>query len=355
MAVKRKRTMKYKRPPVPIEHTGFYPYLLGYNEAMTIRGYSKSTLHRRESDIRRFIGWCDDRSIDTPQDVTKPILERYQKYLYYYRQRNGQPLSATSQNHYLTSVRQYFKWLTQQNYLLYNPASELVIIKQNPSLPVVLSVEEINRLLQQPDITKPNGLRDRAILELFYSTGIRRTELCNLTMQDVNLSRETVYVRQGKGNKDRLIPMGKRALYWITRYLNEVRPTLMIDVKEVAFFLNDYGTIFRDTKIGDKVKRYLRNAGLDVPGSCHLLRHAMATHMLDNGADIRFIQAMLGHDDLNTTEIYTRVSIEKLKSVHSATHPATKNSTQHHQVDNDDQLSLLLLLDDDKDNDLDAV
>ncbi len=333
MAVKRKRTMKYKRPQVPIEHTGFYPYLLEYNETMTIRGYSKSTLHRRESDIRRFIGWCDERSINIPQDITKPILERYQKHLYYYRQRNGQPLSATSQNHYLTSVRQYFKWLTQQNYLLYNPASELVIIKQNPSLPVVLSVEEINQLLAQPDITKPNGLRDRAILELFYSTGIRRTELCNLTMQDISLSRETVYVRQGKGNKDRLIPMGKRALHWLTRYLNEVRPTLMIDVKEVAFFLNDYGTVFRDTKVGDKVKRYLRNAGLDVPGSCHLLRHAMATHMMDNGAEIRFIQAMLGHETYKATQMYTHVSIRKLQAVHHSTHPSKLK--QH--KDNDDK------------------
>lgn len=343
MAVKRKRTMKYKRPQVPIEHTGFYPYLLQYNEAMIIRGYSKSTLHRRESDIRRFIGWCDDRSIDTPQDITKPILERYQKYLYYYRQANGQPLSATSQNHYLTSVRQYFKWLTQQNYLLYNPASELVIIKQNPSLPVVLSVQEINLLLQQPDITQANGLRDRAILELFYSTGIRRTELCNLTMQDISLSRETVYVRQGKGNKDRLIPMGKRALHWITRYLNEVRPTLMIDVKEVAFFLNDYGTAFRDTKVGDKVKRYLRNAGLDVPGSCHLLRHAMATHMMDNGAEIRFIQAMLGHETYKATQMYTHVSIRKLQAVHHSTHPAKLKQHKDNDNEKDDEQTVMTL------------
>ena len=127
MAVKRKRTMKYRRAAVPIEHTEFYPYLLKYNDAMMVRGYSKSTLHRRESDIRRFIGWCDDRSLNHPNQVTKPILERYQRYLFYYRQaRNNRPLSATSQNHYLTSVKQYFKWLTQQNYLLYNPASELV-------------------------------------------------------------------------------------------------------------------------------------------------------------------------------------------------------------------------------------
>ena len=170
--VRRKRTMKYRRAPVAIEHTEFYQYLVLYNEAMQVRGYSTSTLHRRESDIRRFIGWCDERSIPSPQQVTKPILERYQKHLFYYRQANGLPLSATSQNHYLTSVRQFFKYLTQQNHLLYNPASELVIVRQNPTLPVVLSVEEVNALMQIPNTHTPGGLRDRTILELFYSTGI---------------------------------------------------------------------------------------------------------------------------------------------------------------------------------------
>lgn len=323
MVIKRKRTMHYRREAVPIEHTEFYPYLLKYNEAMQVRGYSKSTLHRRESDIRRFIGWCDDRSLNHPNQVTKPILERYQRYLFHYRQeRNNQPLSATSQNHYLTSVRQFFKWMTQQNYLLYNPASELVIIKQNPALPVVLSVEEIEKLMEQPDINSSGGIRDRAILELFYSTGIRRSELCNLKLQDISLTRKTLYVKEGKGNKDRLIPIGERALHWLTRYLNETRNQLLTDLHQEAFFLNDYGDPFRDNKLGDKVKRFMRNAGIDVPGSCHLLRHAMATHMLENGAELRFIQAMLGHADLSATQIYTHVSIRKLQEIHAETHPA---------------------------------
>ena len=322
MALKRKRTMRYRRPPVPIEHTGFYPYLLQYNEAMAVRGYSESTLHRRESDIRRFIGWCDERGITAPQQVTKPILERYQKHLYYYRQANGEPLSPTSQNHYLMSVRQFFKWLTQQNHLLYNPASELVIVKQNTTLPVVLSVEEVERLLHQPDLRTPNGLRDRAILEFFYSTGVRRSELCAVAVQDIALSRGTVMIRHGKGNKDRLLPIGRRALYWIERYLNRVRPELLLDIKEQALFLNDYGEPFRDSKLGDKVKRFMKHAGIDAPGSCHLLRHAMATHMLENGAEMRFIQAMLGHADPRATQLYTHVSIRKLAEIHEATHPA---------------------------------
>ena len=323
MAVKKRRTFKSKRLPVAIEHTEFYPYLLKYNEAMMLRGYSKSTLHRRESDIRRFIGWCDERSLNHPNQITKPILERYQRYLYYYRQeRNNRPLSPTSQSHYLTSVKQFFKYLTQQNYLLYNPASELVIIKQATSLPVVLSEDEVDRLIHQPDTTKPNGVRDRAILELFYSTGLRRSELCNLTIHDLSLTRKTVHVRNGKGNKDRLIPVGQRALNWIEDYLNQVRDQLLIDIENDALFLNDYGDKFRDNKLGDKVKRFMVNAGIDVPGSCHLLRHAMATHMLENGAEIRYIQAMLGHANLSATQMYTHVSIRKLQEIHTATHPA---------------------------------
>ena len=329
MAVKKRRTFKAKRLPVAIEHTEFYPYLLKYNEAMMLRGYSKSTLHRRESDIRRFIGWCDERSLSHPNQITKPILERYQRYLYYYRQeRNNRPLSPTSQSHYLTSVKQFFKYLTQQNYLLYNPASELVVIKQATSLPVVLSEDEIDRLIHQPDTTKPNGVRDRAILELFYSTGLRRSELCNLTIHDLSLTRKTVHVRNGKGNKDRLIPVGQRALNWIEDYLNQVRDQLLIDIENDALFLNDYGDKFRDNKLGDKVKRFMVNAGIDVPGSCHLLRHAMATHMLENGAEIRYIQAMLGHANLSATQMYTHVSLQE---IHAATHPAKPRDTEEEE------------------------
>ena len=322
MVIKRKRTMPIKRLPVAIEHSGFYPYLLKYFESIKLRGYSDSTLHRRESDIRRFIGWCDTRSLTQPNQVTKPILEQYQRYLFYYRQENDKPLGVRTQNNYVTSVRQLFKWLTQQNYLLYNPASELILMKQPSTLPIVLSEAEIDKLLQQPDIRKASGLRDRAMMELLYSTGIRRSECCHLELQDISADRQTLYVRKGKGNKDRLIPIGDRAMYWLSRYLTEVRNQFLMDIQQTTLFLNDYGDEFRDTKLGDKVKKYMRHADINVPGSCHLLRHAMATHMMENGAELRYIQAMLGHADLSSTQIYTHVSIRRLQEVHSATHPA---------------------------------
>lgn len=322
VALKRKRTIKIKRLPVAIEHTGFYGYLLRFNEAMQVRNYSPSTLNRRESDIRRFVGWCDERSLDRPQSVTKPILEGYQKHLYYYRQANGQPLSPSTRNHYITSVKQFFKWLTQENHLLYNPASELFVPRHTASLPMVLTLDEVEQLMLQPNVQTSYGLRDRAILEVFYSAGIRRSELCALQLQDISLAQLTLFVRQGKGGKDRLLPLGARAGQWLAAYLDKVRPQLLLDLNEQCLFLNDYGEPFRDNKLGDKVKRFMQHAGISVPGSCHLLRHAMATHMLENGADIRYIQAMLGHADLSSTQIYTHVSIRKLQEIHTATHPA---------------------------------
>lgn len=324
MVLKRKRIMSssLKCVAVAIEHTGFYAYLMRYKEVMLVRNYSEQTLYRRENDIRRFVGWCDERSLNHPHDITKPILEAYQKYLFYYRQANGLPLSSASRNRYLSGIKQFFKWLTCENYLLYNPASELVLSREPPSLPTVLSLEEVEKLLDSVKTETASGVRDRAILEVLYSTGIRRTELCNLELPDVSLSRLTLFARKGKGGKDRMLPLGARAAKWVSDYLEKVRPYLLLDLHEQHIFLTDYGEPFTESRLGDKVKGYLRKSGIDVPGSCHLLRHAMATHMLENGADIRYIQAMLGHTDLSTTQIYTHVSIRKLQEVHAETHPA---------------------------------
>ncbi len=322
MAIKIKRAMKHKRQPVAIEHTQFYFYLLRFKETMLVRGFSVETLRRHESNIRRFVAWCDERGIEKPHDITKPILEGYQRHLFYYRQENGDALSAGSRSAYITSIKQFFKWLTQENYLLYNPASELITPKTNPSLPSVLTLDEVENLLNNINTQKPSGIRDRAIVEMLYSTGMRRFELCNVTLEDISLSRRIVYVRQGKGGKDRVVPIGERAVYWLHKYLNEVRHTLVIDERDSHVFLTDYGESYTEHRLGNRVKRLLRDSGIEIAGSCHLLRHAMATHMLENGADIRYIQAMLGHADLNTTQIYTHVSIRKLQEIHAATHPA---------------------------------
>ena len=324
MALRRKRITnpQLAKERIAVEHTVFYGYLQRYHQAMELRNYSMRTLKARDSNLRKFIAWCEERGLDEPKEITKPILERYQAYLYHYRKDNGEPLGVSTRNGYINDVKQWFKWLTRENYLLYNPASEIVLAKQNAVLPDVLSVEEVETLLHQPDTSTPSGLRDRAILEVFYSTGIRRTEMINLTVGDLSLSRKTLFVRQGKGGKDRLLPIGDRALYWVNRYLKYVRPELLLQIDEQTLFLSDYGEAFGITNLGERVKRHLRAAGITVPGSCHLLRHAMATHMLENGADMRYLQAMLGHSDVRATQIYTHVSIRQLQAIHQETHPA---------------------------------
>lgn len=329
MAIKKKKTTHadFIRSKVPIEHTGFYPYVLRYNESLGIRNYSIVTVQRRDSDLRRFIAWCDERSLEHPNQITKIILDAYQKHLYYYRQENGEPLTPTTRNHYISSIKMFFKWLAQENYLPYNPASEVIAPRPTASrLPLVLTPDQVESLLQQPALDTAYGVRDRAILEVFYATGIRRLELCRLQMQDVVLAQQLLYVRRGKNGKDRLLPLGERATHWLVRYLNDARPQLVVDIREDTLFLNDYGARFADSKLGDRVKRLMEHAGIHTEGSCHLLRHAMATHMLENGAELRYIQAMLGHADLKSTQIYTHVSIHKLQAIHAATHPAKLES-----------------------------
>ena len=174
-----------------------------------------------------------------------------------------------------------------------------------------------------PSSTSCSGLRDRAILELFYATGIRRTELARLCTHDVNLPGNAVVIRHGKANRDRIVPVGPRAATWLARYLIESRP-LLAQPGDITLFLTDRGEPYIKNRLGDLVKSYLIKAGFSGKGACHLFRHCCATHMLENGADIRYIQELLGHADLTTTQIYTRVSIGKLQEVHSRTHPSAR-------------------------------
>ena len=176
-------------------------------------------------------------------------------------------------------------------------------------------------MLQQPDIGQAAGLRDRAILETFYSTGMRRMELANLKLYDPDAERGTVIIRQGKGRKDRVIPIGERALAWIAKYLADARPRLLTGSDDGTLFLNDLGQPYERRQLTNLVRRYLLASGIGKVGGCHLFRHTVATLMLENGADIRVIQQMLGHVKITTTEIYAQVSINLLKQVYAATHP----------------------------------
>jgi integrase/recombinase XerD len=177
-------------------------------------------------------------------------------------------------------------------------------------------------LINQPDVAQPLGLRDRAILETFYSTGIRCSELCDLQVYDLEADRGKVKINQGKGDKDRVVPIGKRALSWIEKYSVDVRPALAARTNTSTLFISCFGRPLGRNNVSAIVKSYLRIAGIKKHGSCHLLRHTATTLMMENGADLRALQMFLGHERLNTTQIYTHVSITCLKEVHEKTHPA---------------------------------
>jgi integrase/recombinase XerD len=290
---------------------------------LRVRNYSEYTIKNRKVHIGFFVQWCHDRGIMEPTEVTRPILEHYQRYLFHYRQKNGNPLTFHSQLARLVPLRVWFRWMARQRHILHNPASELELPRLEHRLPkTVFTVSEMEQVLAQPNINDVLGLRDRALMETLYSTGMRRLELANLKLYDLDTERGTVMIRQGKGKKDRVIPIGDRAAAWIDKYIRESRPQLVVEPDDHTVFLSNAGEPFCLDHLSDLVRTHVDAANIGKRGACHMFRHCMATLMLENGADIRYIQQMLGHADLKTTQIYTQVSIRQLKLIHSATHPA---------------------------------
>lgn len=320
------KTCRKKRVSVEAEalaHNALSRYQAAFHEWEGVVGYSPRTIVAQQHAIGRFIAWADERGLDRPQDITRPILERYQRHIYHYRKHNGQPLTVSAQLGLILPLQAWFKWLTKQNHILYNPAADLDLPTRPKALPKgLLSVAQVEEVLNTCDIARPDGIRMRAMLETLYSTGIRRFELAGLKLFDVDIERGALMVRQGKGAKDRLVPVGDRACAWLDKYLREVRPDLTTSADDYTLFLDDDGRAFEPGRLGDQVRKLLTAAGVHHAGACHLFRVACATHMLENGADIRFIQSLLGHAKLDTTQIYTQVSLAKLKEVHTATHPA---------------------------------
>jgi integrase/recombinase XerD len=292
---------------------------------MRTKNYSDLTVAQRSAMLGLFVAWCVARSVFRPESVTKAILESYQRHLFYLRREDGRALSFASQRTRVVAVRALFRWLTRQNVLASNPAGDLDLPRLEHRLPRnVLTASEAERVLMQPDVHDALGLRDRAILEVLYSTGMRRMEVAGLLVGSIDVERGTILIRQGKGKRDRMVPIGERAAAWVEKYVADARPLLLVPPDEGVLFLTQMGDPFTVNRLSKLVKEYVARAELGKTGACHLFRHTMATVMLEGGADIRFIQEMLGHADLSTTQIYTRVSIRKLKEVHARTHPGAK-------------------------------
>ncbi|WMV71783.1 site-specific tyrosine recombinase XerC [Xenorhabdus griffiniae] len=297
-------------------------------DTLRAQGRADRTRETYRSYLLPFIDWCEQRSVRYPAQVTLVLLESWQRYLRAYRKADGQPYGNNGQRERLIALRLWFRWLLQRHHILYNPAEQMVLPKEEKRLPAqILSERETTQVLESLDDQSVLGFRNRVMLEILWSSGIRRMELRQLQRGDIDFERGAVVVNQGKGNKDRVVPVGERALGWLQRYLVNVRPQLAAHYDSGYLFISQKGrplSLGHLTQIAGKAIR--QQAHLDKPGACHLFRHSMATQMLDNGADIRHIQAMLGHEKLNTTEIYTRVAIGHLKKVHKQTHPAERDT-----------------------------
>lgn len=332
------------------DRDSLYNHLLRFNAWQHEKNYSLATIEARDVYIRYFLIWCDERDLARPQDVTKPILERYQRYLFLYRKEDGQPLTTRSQHTRITLLRAYFKWLARNNHIVYNPASELELPRLERRLPKhVLTIREAETVLAQPDLGTPTGIRDRAMLETLYSTGMRRMELLALHMHDMDADRghgdDPPRQRQegphdpdwrARSGLDRQVPR-RRAPGAGQRWRR--RHAVPVELGRGVHAEPAHAAGARSRQRG----RHRQDRRLPpVP-------HTMATLMLENGADIRFIQAMLGHADLSTTQIYTQVSIRMLKDIHTATHPgrviAADQAGQGDGGDDIERATLLAMLD----------
>lgn len=320
---------------LPLSIPPSIPALLeAYYLDMRVKKWAKSTVQRRRDCLRRFVNWLQDRSIESVVEITPEILDAYQRSLYQVGNlRTRASLRRATQASYLTAIAHWLHWTAVKKYIPFNPAVGLELPKEEQRLPGnYLGIDEVERLINQADVKTKRGIRNRAIMEVLYSSAIRRGELLNLSLVDIDRPRRLLAIRQGKGNKDRVVPIGVRALEWMDKYISDVRPWLAAG-KETRHrrpapepsdkvFLGDAGLPMQPSFLSLMVRKYLTKAGITKPGSCHVLRHTAATLMLENGADLRSLQTLLGHANLNTTQIYTHVTINRLRAVHDATHPA---------------------------------
>ena len=294
-----------------------------HQDSLVVRSYSDYTIFERRYYLMLFCEWAAEREITRPGQITLQILESYQRYVYYQRTWRGKRLGISSQRSHLANLCCWLKWLARQGMIESNPAERLQLPRKPQRLPRgVLTREEVETLMAQPDLSKPTGLRNRAMMETMYSTAMRRSEIVSLLLDDLDSARKTIRILDGKGMKDRVVPVGDRAMEWIDAYLEKARPVLLKDPRERALFLTVTGRSLLPGALSDLVRQLMVQAGIAKKGACHLFRHTAATEMMLNGAGVRHIQALLGHADLNATQIYTQVTITDLSQVHRATHPA---------------------------------
>jgi integrase/recombinase XerD len=278
------------------------------------KGLSKNTIDAYSHGLTRFLSYLREKGVQEIQEVGKLHIRGFILAL---RRKN---LNTKSIVRDLVAIRSFFRFLIQEGILESNPAEELESPKVAKTLPEILTLKEIEQILEQPNVHTPLGIRDRAMLEMLYATGMRVSELTQLPIHQVNLEGGYVLL-YGKGSKERIVPLGGESMKWVTIYLKTARGILSKGKENLSLFINRSGKGMSRQRFWKSLKDYARRAGLRKRITPHLLRHSFASHLLERGADLRSVQMMLGHVDISTTQIYTHVTGERLKKVHKQYHP----------------------------------
>lgn len=278
------------------------------------KALSQNTIDAYRRDLEKFSEFATERGLQKAPQVKRADVVDFLASLYLRK------LDARSVARHLVSLRQFFRFLLSEELIPEDPVVTVESPKFRKSLPQFLSVEEVDRLLAQPDVSSALGLRDKAMIELLYSAGLRVSELCNLAVDDLHVDAGSLRCI-GKGNKERLVPVGKRALAVLQLYIKKARPEILGDHTSKYLFIIRKGNKLDRIAFWKNLALYGRKAGLRKALTPHMLRHSFATHLLDRGADLRSVQMMLGHSDISTTQIYTHVVEERLKQVYKAHHP----------------------------------
>jgi integrase/recombinase XerD len=277
-------------------------------------GLSRNTLESYRRDLRLFAVWLAAERGKTLLNAERVDMLGYLAYKF---RRDAKPRSAAR---LLSSLKRLYRHLLREGRITADPTLQVESPKLPRSLPRSLTEEDIERLLAAPDVEKPLGLRDKAMLEALYASGLRVSELVSMSVAQVNQDMGVVRI-VGKGAKERLVPLGEEALEWIRRYVARARPEILDDKRTDALFVTARGQSMTRQAFWQLIRRYAARAGLDKLISPHTLRHAFATHLLNHGADLRVVQLLLGHADISTTQIYTHVARERLKQLHAKHHP----------------------------------
>jgi len=287
----------------------------GFCDALWLEdGLARSTLDSYRSDLGRLALWLDENSQEPLLDLRETTLSTFIAHL-------SRQTRATSQARYLSTLRRFYRWQLGRGRIVADPTPKLANPAPPSRLPKAISEKQVDSLLAAPDTDTPLGLRDRAMLETLYATGLRVSELVNLKLHEIGFNEGVLRVL-GKGSKERLVPLGEQAIDWLGRYLNEARHDIIKGQLSDALFVTSRGGPMTRQAFWQLIKRYAVQSSIDPAKlSPHVLRHAFATHLLNHGADLRVVQLLLGHADISTTQIYTHVARERLKSLHAVHHP----------------------------------